>query len=61
MSQGNKRYRECLYIWHNLPDSFRKRWNAEAGRESTTGYALFMKTNIRSLKNGDEIRIAPWF
>lgn len=61
MSKGSTRYRECLYIWHSLPDNFRSRWKAEAGKMSMTGYALFMKTNTGALKNGEEFRIAPWF
>ncbi|HQO39597.1 MAG TPA: hypothetical protein PK986_03930 [Spirochaetota bacterium] len=58
---SNKGYSECLYLWENLPDSFKKRWSREAKAHSMTGFNLFMKTNLTKLKSGGEFTIAPWF
>lgn len=54
-------YSECLYLWENLPDSFKKRWSKEAKAHSMTGFNLFMQTNLGEIKKGGEFRIAPWF
>lgn len=58
---SNKGFSECLYLWENLPDHFKKRWNKEARGKSMTGFNLFMETNLSTLKKGGEFTIAPWF
>jgi len=58
---GNKGYSEFLFVWDNLPDNFKKRWNDEARGRSMTGFNLFIKTNMNAVRNGGEYKIAPWF
>ena len=61
MSESSLRYRECLNLWRNLPEHFRKKWSVVASSRGMNGYAMFMKANVSSLKSGGEFMIAPRF
>lgn len=58
--KSSSEYSQCTILWRNLPAIFKARWRSEAERLSTTGYKLFIETNINKLKTGDDIKIAPW-
>lgn len=53
-------YIQCAILWRNLPALFKTRWKNEADRFSTSGYRLFITTNVNNILSGDEIKIAPW-
>jgi len=58
--RNSNEYSQCAILWRKLPAVFKLRWKSEAERVSTSGYKLFIKTNMNNLISGDEIKIAPW-
>jgi hypothetical protein len=58
--KSSSEFSQCSILWRNLPILFKARWRSEAERLSTSGYNLFIKTNVNNLISGDEIKISPW-
>ncbi len=58
--RGSDEFAQCSLLWKNLPTLFKTRWKSEAEKFSTSGYRLFIKTNVSNLSAGSEIQISPW-
>jgi hypothetical protein len=57
--KSSNEYNQCTILWKKLPPVFKVRWRSEAEKFSTSGYNLFIKTNVNNLISGNEIKIYP--